>query len=353
MKALRVGLIGCGHISRAHLNGWKRARPGAVTGVFDVDPDRARNRAREFGVPNVYDSVAELLAETDVADICTPPQTHAELLRQALDATVDVLIEKPVVTDLAQWDELRPEIVSTDRRLAVVHNLKFTTMIDRVKSWIDRGRIGAVLRLDWRFLTSPETDRMLSGKPHWSHDLPGGRWFETLPHNLYLTHYLVGPLELDTVSILKTRAGAAAGSTAGEACVVLKSDSVLAAIHYSAGCRVNRREATVVGTDGVIEVDLLGGSASLSGIRDGRGTRIAGRSLMEAGARLVRGAARRPSYLVRRALGEAPHARIIREFDRHLRGSGPLPTPLDEIDYVIRNCDHIGRALDAGMASTG
>ena len=41
-------------------------------------------------------------------------------------------------------------------------------------------RFGEVIRVQREFLTHPTTDRMLVGSAHWSHSLPGGRWFETI-----------------------------------------------------------------------------------------------------------------------------------------------------------------------------
>jgi hypothetical protein len=37
---------------------------------------------------------------------------------------------------------------------------------------------------------------------------------------------------------------------------------------------------------------------------------------------------------------------IIEEFANYLDGVGSAPTPLEEIEYVVRNCDRIGRAID-------
>jgi hypothetical protein len=54
----------------------------------------------------------------------------------------------------------------------------------------------------------------------------------------------------------------------------------------------------------------------------------------------------RLQYLRRRMSGESPHAALIRAFGHYIHGRGPAPTPLDEIDYVVRNCDKIGREID-------
>ena len=53
MTRLRVGLIGCGHISTTHLKSWALARGCCVQGVFDVDVDQAAAQALRFAVPEL------------------------------------------------------------------------------------------------------------------------------------------------------------------------------------------------------------------------------------------------------------------------------------------------------------
>jgi hypothetical protein len=71
---------------------------------------------------------------------------------------------------------------------------------------------------------------------------------------------------------------------------------------------------------------------------------------MEAGLALSRFALDRGRYIVRQIRGENPHATVIRAFAAYVRDEGPPPTPIDEVDYVVRNCDVIGREIDSRLA---
>jgi hypothetical protein len=53
---------------------------------------------------------------------------------------------------------------------------------------------------------------------------------------------------------------------------------------------------------------------------------------------------------MRHAQGETPHSRIITMFANYLLNKGEHPTPFEEVDYVIRNCDRIGREIDRQLA---
>jgi predicted dehydrogenase len=341
-----VGLVGAGHISRTHLAAWARAEGCNVVAVHDRDRDAAAGRASRFGIPRVAERLDELIEACDVVDICTPPQSHAPIVEQVIAADRHLLIEKPVVTDLADWQRLLPEIERRRVSLGVVHNLKFGRGVQRALRWVAGGRIGRVLRLKHEFLTHPEADRMLVAERHWSHDLPGGRWFETLPHALYLTHAFAGALDLDHVAAFAT-AQAPSGAPVDEVAITLKGERCIATIDYSAHCRINRRRLTVEGTDGSIEVDLLGDSAVLHRGRDAKWKRPWTLGLREAADVLAQWLPDRLGYLLDRGAGGNPHARLIRDFALHLRGSGPNPTPLDEVDYVIRMSDSVGRRIDA------
>jgi predicted dehydrogenase len=350
--AAKVGVVGCGQISGAHLRAWKKTDGFAVAGVFDLNRELAQKRAAEYGVPRIFDTVDQLLAECDVVDVCTPPHTHARLARDVLAAGRHLLIEKPVVIEVTDWEGIVAAASSSTGKLAVIHNLKFAQGVRTAKQWVDQGRIGDVIRVQREFLTSAATDRMLVGDKHWSHKLPGGRWFETLPHELYLTHWFAGPLELASVAITHTER-APSGAPADEVAITLRGERALGTIHFSAHCEVNRRVFTVQGTHGHISVDILSDQASLVTIKDGKWKRAVGQPVLAAGQTLLGAVSDRSRYGLDRLRGESPHSRVIRAFAQYVRGHGDAPTPMDEIDYVVRHGDKIGRTIDAQLRAMG
>ena len=351
MATFKVGLVGCGHISMAHLKAWQKTEGCRVIGVFDLNRKLAKKRTRAFKIEKIYDDLERLIAECDIVDVCTPPQTHSQIAQQVVAAGRHLVIEKPLVTDVVDWDELSAMLSESPGKIAVIHNLKFTNSVQLAKRWVNEGRIGEIIRVEREFLTNPETDRMLVGDSHWSHQLPGGRWYETLPHELYLTHYFAGALELADVTVAQT-AHAPAGAPADEVLITLKGDHCLATVHFSANCRLNKRVFTIQGTEGLITIDILSDFATLSTLRDKKWQRTIGRPLLEVGLTLWRSIPDRTSYLYRQLRGQTPHTNLIQAFGRYLQGQGPAPTPLDEIDYVVRNCDRIGRGIDRQLNRT-
>lgn len=343
---LKVGIVGCGLISEAHIKAWKKTPGFTVQGVIDTNAEQARKRASEYAIATVYDRLDQLIGECDVVDVCTPPQSHAAIAQQAVARGRHLVMEKPVVTDVADWDRLAKAVSDAGTKLAVIHNAKFLRSIQLAKRWVEGGRIGDVIRIHREFLTHASVDRMLVGEGHWSHKLPGGRWFETLPHELYLTHWFAGPLDLSSVVALQTPS-APPGAPADEVLIVLRGERCIATFQFSANCTQNWRTVTIQGTTGRIVVDLLSDFAELSQRSDSKLKRAVGRPILDAGRVLLRAAPDRGQYGLQRLQGlQSPHLRIIQALGRSLQGQGEEPTPFAEVDYVIRVGDQIAREIE-------
>src|ERR1051326_4148671 len=107
MAKVRVGIIGCGDISKSHLAGWQATPDGEVVACCDSDEARARERAAASGA-DVYTDWKELLkrADVDAVDICLPHYLHAPATLDASAAGKHVLVEKPIGCTLGEAQEM-------------------------------------------------------------------------------------------------------------------------------------------------------------------------------------------------------------------------------------------------------
>jgi predicted dehydrogenase len=96
MQRTKVGIIGCGNISGAYLGMGQRYEVLEVAACADLLPERAKQKAEEFGIPRAC-TVDELLAMDDVEIIVnlTIPRVHAEVAIAALQAGKSTYAEKP------------------------------------------------------------------------------------------------------------------------------------------------------------------------------------------------------------------------------------------------------------------
>src|SRR6476620_1226149 len=89
---IRIGIAGTGFAGRFHLENFPET--GAeVVGVTSTRPESRDAFALKHGVRS-FASVAEMLPEIDVLDICTPPSSHSEYILQAAAAGKHVIVEK-------------------------------------------------------------------------------------------------------------------------------------------------------------------------------------------------------------------------------------------------------------------
>lgn len=342
---LRVGLVGCGHIAGVHVPSWEGSGVASVTDVFDVNRDAAATFAQRFGIQRVHDRIEDLAEAVDVVDDCSPPKVHLSVALATLTAGKDYLVEKPMVLSVTHLEQVLEAQRTSGSRICVIHNLKYSAGVQKAKEWVSEGRIGEVLSLERHFLTDPVTDRMLRAENHWSHGLPGGRWVETLPHELYIIHDFLGPLDVECVQTLFL-ASSPHPHTADELMVGLSGPSSIASFRFSARCRSNHRTLTLHGSEGSIRVELLASSAALYTPKTEKWVRAVGLDTLNALTTLGRMLPDRLAAVKSRGQRQSPHSRLIGDFARHLRGEGPAPVSLEEIAYVVRTGEEIGQRVE-------
>jgi predicted dehydrogenase len=109
MNTLRYGIIGCGSMGREHIENIKAMGGGRVTALSDThEPSLQAAQALMDTAPAVFRDHRELLASglCDAVVIATPNFTHAAILRDALETDLHILVEKPLVTRIADGLDL-------------------------------------------------------------------------------------------------------------------------------------------------------------------------------------------------------------------------------------------------------
>jgi predicted dehydrogenase len=122
-----------------------------LVAVADVDRGRAEAARETFGLESAYANPHELFSrpDIDVVGICTRPNTHAQLVIDALRAGKHVLCEKPMAHTLAEADE----IVSAAERhpeqtVSFLYQWRTDPSIARLRRFVEEGHLGRPLMAD-------------------------------------------------------------------------------------------------------------------------------------------------------------------------------------------------------------
>ncbi|MFN7956423.1 MAG: Gfo/Idh/MocA family oxidoreductase [bacterium] len=144
---LRLAIVGCGAISRMHLNAVE-ASGGAVrvTAAVDTAIERAEAVAAETGaMPFASLDAALADGDFDAVAILLPPALHERAACAALAAGKHVLLEKPMALELAACDRILATARAAGRVLMVAENAQYWPEVVIAKRLIDEGAIGEVI----------------------------------------------------------------------------------------------------------------------------------------------------------------------------------------------------------------
>ena len=152
----RIGVIGAGWWATSfHLPALAHHPRAEIVGVVDLDERKAEEAARRNGVASWHTDHRRLLeAGVDGVIVATPHDTHFALARDALEAGVDVLVEKPMVIEAEHGRELVRLAHERGRRLHVGYPFPYTRHAQLLRRLVEDGRLGDILTATGLFATS-------------------------------------------------------------------------------------------------------------------------------------------------------------------------------------------------------
>lgn len=147
-----IVIIGAGGIvGDAHLPAYKKAGFNVI-GITNRTKARAQKLADEWNIPNVYDSVADAVAQAPagtVYDITIMPEKFVETLEQLPDGSA-VLIQKPMGDYFWQTREIL-EVCRLKNLVAAINcQLRFAPYVSAARYMIDQGLIGELYDMEVR-----------------------------------------------------------------------------------------------------------------------------------------------------------------------------------------------------------
>lgn len=197
-RKVKWGIIGCGIISKLHLDAISACDLVEVVAVCDIIPERAQKRAEEFHVPKTYIDYHELLAdkEIEVVSICTPSGMHGQMAEDAAAAGKHIFCEKPMEITTEKIDSLIAAVEKAGVKMGCVFQRRTQRASLAVKEALDSGRFGKVILADayLKYYRSPAYYKSADWRATWELD-GGGALMNQGVHGIDLLTWLVGDVE--------------------------------------------------------------------------------------------------------------------------------------------------------------
>lgn len=159
-EKIRWGLLSTARINEAVIEPIRQAERSELVAVTSRDLATAQTYAQEKGIPKAHGSYEALLADPDVDVIYNPlPNTlHCEWTVKAAEAGKHVLCEKPIVTTLAELDQVEAAAAAHGVTIFEAFMYLHHPQTLKVKEMIQAGKLGNLqLITSWfNFYLPPE-----------------------------------------------------------------------------------------------------------------------------------------------------------------------------------------------------
>ena len=146
---IRIGIIGLGENGTMHMRGLEKIEGCEIAAVCDTSPERiemAQGLLPDRDIPGFRTHKSMIKnADLDAVAVCTPTFKHTPIARDALEAGLDVMLEKPIAPTLEETDAFIIDAFKTDRIVQVGLVYRYSNLFRTVAQMAERGDFGNVM----------------------------------------------------------------------------------------------------------------------------------------------------------------------------------------------------------------
>ncbi len=252
-KKLNIGIIGAGRIGKVHAETLMFRVPEATpVAIADTNLATAQEVAKRYGIAKVSADADAILSDgkIDAVLICSPTDTHADLVIRAAQAGKHIFCEKPIDHSLAKIDRALAAVEKAGVKLQVGFNRRFDANFARVRKSVTSGEIGT-LHLMHIISRDP-------GPPPISYiKVSGGIFLDMSIHDFDMARFLIG----DEVESIYTAAAVRVDPEIGKAGDL---DTAVTVLQFKGGviATIDNSRKAVYGYDQ--RVEILGSAGSIA-----------------------------------------------------------------------------------------
>jgi UDP-N-acetylglucosamine 3-dehydrogenase len=246
---IRVGVIGTGAMGQNHVRIYSEMEGVELAGISDVDQKRVEAMAAQFKT-KAYTDYKKMFAEgLDAVSVVVPTKLHKQVVLDALESGIDVLVEKPIADTTENADMMIAAAKNAGKILMVGHIERFNPAVIRLKEIIDSGILGKIVSISTKRV-GPYNPRI--------RDV--GVILDIGVHDIDIISYLYGK-KINSVYAI---AGADIHSFEDHASIILRMDHNFAGVVETNWLTPHKvRQLTAIGVKGVAYLDYINQTVQL------------------------------------------------------------------------------------------
>lgn len=191
MSDLKIALVGCGRISKRHIEAIGECAGARISCVCDINEEKAKKASLELDVP--YFTDYRKITNADVVSVLTPSglhPRHASEIAESCDAKY-IVVEKPLSLTVREAYELYRRVKEAGKTLLPVYQNRYNPLVAMIRRMIADGSFGKVHQFICNVLWNRNDDYFKIGW-HGTMEMDGGVLYTQASHYVDMVHFLFG-----------------------------------------------------------------------------------------------------------------------------------------------------------------
>lgn len=187
----KLALVGCGRISKRHIDAVKSVDGIEITVVCDVDSQKGEAVANELQA--AYEPDYKNIKDVDVVAVLTPSGAHPKHVAEIAETTniPHVICEKPVSLTVREAYEMFDRVDRAGKKLHPVYQNRYNPLVVFMKELIDSGKLGRLHQFVCNVLWN-RNDEYFNIDWHGTRSLDGGVLYTQASHYVDMAHFFFG-----------------------------------------------------------------------------------------------------------------------------------------------------------------
>ena len=193
MNVFKLALVGCGRVSKRHIEAVRAVDGIDIAMVCDTDANKARTVAEQLSVPYVTDYLT--IKDVDIVSVMTPSGMHPRHVIDLAEQTniPYIVCEKPVSLTQREIYEMYERVKKAGKVLLPVYQNRYNPLIVFLKDLIDSGKLGKIHQFVCNIFWNRD-DAYFMNDWHGTKAYDGGVFYTQASHYVDMILFLFGKL---------------------------------------------------------------------------------------------------------------------------------------------------------------